>query len=603
MAPRRQRAAHRRLPATALILCLALLLALAAALQFHWIGQVSRAERQQLESALELDATALAEHFDRELTLLYLAFRRPIDGNQNARTEPLTAQAVQQRWREWEQRAQWPALLKEICLTRLRPRSKDDLLRLRKGEQQWTTEAWPSALEGLHRAIFIEQPRSRRRGTGPVTLPVVAEDPALLIPVAPVASRIGVGLRERRARGRRAPPSSPPDLLILRLDREAISSSILPELYERHFSPRSRQFGVVVRQIDGDSVLFSSAGNGSTHQHDDEASTVATLFSIRPQLLSRSGAGTEQAPPTDDALFAGLAGEPNQSGAFALVAEQRNSSLDRAVARTRRRNLSISLGTLALLAASMILVLLNARRTQRLAQRQLDFVAGITHELHTPLAAIQSAGQNLADGLIDDRQRVRDYGALVNREGRRLSTLVAQALELAEVESGQVLNVGPVQLDRAIDAAIDSCRWLIDQRQARVTTELQPGLPAVRADRGALARVLDNLLINALKHGRENGNIEITARADRQLGRIELQIGDDGPGIAGADLEHIYEPFYRGRATRSRTPGSGLGLHLVRRLLDSFGGSVAIESTTDSDNSGTRVTVLLPIDRSDEASA
>src|SRR4029453_11368606 len=112
-------------------------------------------------------------------------------------------------------------------------------------------------------------------------------------------------------------------------------------------------------------------------------------------------------------------------------------SLEAFVGSTRRRNLMLSTSILAVLAVSMVLLIVSTRRSQELARQQLEFVAAVSHELRTPLAVIRSAGENLADGVVHDERQGRKYGGLIRAEGRRLSEMVEQILEFAGIQSGQ----------------------------------------------------------------------------------------------------------------------------------------------------------------------
>ena len=118
-----------------------------------------------------------------------------------------------------------------------------------------------------------------------------------------------------------------------------------------------------------------------------------------------------------------------EGGAWRLVIKHRHGSLEDAVTHIRRHNLAISLGILALLAMTMGLMMVATQRAQRLARQQIEFVAGVTHELNTPLTAIRSAGQNLAAGVVAEPGQVKRYGDLIESEGRRLSDMVGQALD------------------------------------------------------------------------------------------------------------------------------------------------------------------------------
>ena len=110
------------------------------------------------------------------------------------------------------------------------------------------------------------------------------------------------------------------------------------------------------------------------------------------------------------------------------------------------------------------MIVLSTQRAQRLAKQQVEFVAGVTHELQTPLAVIRSAGQNLADGVVDGPEQIKEYGSLVENEGRRLSGMVDQVLEFAGLQSqGRALAIEVVPIDRVIELALADCDAAIEE--------------------------------------------------------------------------------------------------------------------------------------------
>jgi signal transduction histidine kinase len=233
------------------------------------------------------------------------------------------------------------------------------------------------------------------------------------------------------------------------------------------------------------------------------------------------------------------------------------------------------------------------QRAQRLARQQIEFVAGVTHELHTPLTAIRSAGQNLADGVVADPQQVRRYGSLIEREGRRLSDMVGQALELAGIQSGRrVYHARPEDVAGLVEDAVEDCRPLLEERHVRVDREIPADLPPVLADGEALRRALRNLIENAVRHGRPaEGDGWVGVKARRVPEGIEITVSDRGPGIRREDLPHLFEPFYRGRdASANGVPGSGFGLSLVRHVVEALGGTVEVSTGSE----GSAFTVHLP---------
>jgi signal transduction histidine kinase len=271
----------------------------------------------------------------------------------------------------------------------------------------------------------------------------------------------------------------------------------------------------------------------------------------------------------------------------------RAGGLTEVVTAARRRNLGISFGVLILLGTSVTLLVTAARRAERLAGQQMEFVAGVTHELRTPLAVIRSAGENLADGLVRDRSQVCSYGALVRDEGRRLSEMVEQVLELAGAESGR--PPGPRRLLRVgqlVNDALASCDPALRAAGVKVETDVPAGLPSVLGDEAALGRALRNLFDNAIKYGGDSPWLGIRARAGDGEREVLVTVEDHGLGIAAEDLPRIFEPFYRGRHLSSQPiHGSGLGLSLVRRIVESHGGRVVVER---GGGGGSAFTIRLP---------
>jgi signal transduction histidine kinase len=293
------------------------------------------------------------------------------------------------------------------------------------------------------------------------------------------------------------------------------------------------------------------------------------------------------------ALLSGAAA----SGQWRLLVKHPSGSLERAVNAARRRNLLVSSSILGILGLSVGFLVLSTRRAHDLARRQLEFVATVSHELRTPLAVIRSAADNLADGVVNDEARIRQYGQLVRREGLRLTDLVEQILEFAGLQSGQkTMTPKPVLLAPLLR---DVATTVESTATGRVEIELAipDGLPAVAGDEAALRRVFQNLAGNALKYGADAGWIGIRAAASGST--VEVSVTDRGIGIAAADQEHIFDPFYRApEVVAAQIQGAGLGLSLVKRIVEAHAGRIAVTSTPGQ---GSTFTVTLPIMAGDAA--
>jgi signal transduction histidine kinase len=282
-----------------------------------------------------------------------------------------------------------------------------------------------------------------------------------------------------------------------------------------------------------------------------------------------------------------------------LLVKHPSGSLERAVGSARRRNLLVSTGILGILGVSVALLVASTRRAHELARRQLEFVATVSHELRTPLAVIRAAADNLADGVVGDEARVRQYGQLVRREGVRLSELVEQILEFAGLQSGQRAAArGPVALDAVLREAAAAAQASAEAAGARVELAIADGLPAVAGDEAALRRVFLNLIGNAVKYGAPAGWVGV--RASASGGSLEIGVSDRGIGIAASEQEKIFEPFYRAPdVVAAQIHGAGLGLSLVKRIVEAHGGRISV---TSAPGQGSTFTVTLPAMTGDAAS-
>jgi two-component system sensor histidine kinase SenX3 len=281
-----------------------------------------------------------------------------------------------------------------------------------------------------------------------------------------------------------------------------------------------------------------------------------------------------------------------------LLVKHPSGSLELAVNAGRRRNLLISTSILCILGVSVGFLVQSTRRAQDLARQQLEFVATVSHELRTPLAVIRSAADNLADGVVNDEARIRQYGQLVRREGLRLTDLVEQILEFAGLQSGQrTMTVRPVELPALLRDVAAAAESLAQPAKIAIELDIADDLPAVRGDASALRRVFQNLVGNAIKYGAEARWIGVRARFTG--GSVEVSVTDRGIGIAAAEQGKIFDPFYRAPdVVAAQIQGAGLGLSLVKRIVEAHGGHVSLESAPGA---GSTFTVSLPFMKGDAA--
>ena len=289
-----------------------------------------------------------------------------------------------------------------------------------------------------------------------------------------------------------------------------------------------------------------------------------------------------------------LAGKPLEeavphAGVRAVIEEALASG---EVVETEIEALAINVRPLAAAArGGVVAVLHDLARVRRLETMRKDFLANLSHELRTPVTAIQGYAETLLRGTADAATQ-REFLETVHRHSARIGRLVEDLLRLSSIEARKPGERAPEPI--RVAALCDQVGATVRARAeaAGLTLAIEAdGEPIAFGDPDGLEQVLENLVDNAIKYGRrEGGSIRIAART--AAGRVRLSVADDGPGIAAAHLPRIFERFYRVDPGRARDRGgTGLGLSIARHLVESMGGEIAVESAVGE---GTRFTVELP---------
>jgi signal transduction histidine kinase len=284
-------------------------------------------------------------------------------------------------------------------------------------------------------------------------------------------------------------------------------------------------------------------------------------------------------------------------GLWKITAVHKSGSLDKAISEVRNRNLAIAVGILIILGGSGGVLVFSARRARRLARQQMEFVAGVTHELRTPLTIIRAAGDNLADYVIRDTDQLQQYGRLIENQGRRLSDMVEKILLFSRIQSGhQEYRFSEIDPAEVINAALKDAQRLVEKHNTEIVSEIETGLPRIRGDREALISVVSNLLANALKYGRSKKPVELKAYTQKEggngAGSVVVLVRDYGRGIPASEQGEIFRPFYRGESVRvEQLEGSGLGLSLVKQIVEAHSGDITLESRV---NQGSAFSFTLP---------
>jgi two-component system phosphate regulon sensor histidine kinase PhoR len=249
------------------------------------------------------------------------------------------------------------------------------------------------------------------------------------------------------------------------------------------------------------------------------------------------------------------------------------------VGTIRPRNFSVTSAPVnAAGARSAVLVLHDITELRRLERVRRDFVANVSHEFKTPLTAIQGFAETLLAGALDDKKNRERFVEIIREHAQRLARLTDDLLKLSRIEAGQLeLELRPGSVAVLVNKCVDTARLKAEAKGISISTDLPPNLPFVRADAAWLGEVLQNLLDNAVQYTPPDGHIRITAESDGKL--VTVTVADTGIGIPEADLERIFERFYRVDAARSREAGgTGLGLSIARHIVEAHGGRIWVES-------------------------
>ena len=617
------------------------LIVLLATLQYHWLGQISNAERDRMTANLGTHSAGLAHEFDHELTRAYATFQLdPIAPDDNL------ASKISARYDNWVSKARYPRMVRDIYIAK-HDSGTLTLQRHVPAARFVEPVEWPAALLPIRDSILTAATRQTDAsrglpGTFVIALPPFAWEqvPALVIqmPVM-VINSIDANARPEAHRFNFAGFNGQSSFVVVHLDRDYIAKEMLPALVEQRFRGTGDAYQVAVVSGSGKDVIYTS-DRAFMPSPSTKADATADLFQVRLQEFSslfseirrfvtsspfpresiqvhrlEMTPGTsvvanppgssksavsimvqQSMTPGDRAAIigsaAGALARPTQASAkWRLVVQHPSGSLEAAVNSARRRNMLVSTSVMALLGVSVGFLIVTTRRAQELAQQQMEFVAGVSHELRTPLAVIRSAADNLAEGVIHDPPQVKKYGDLVRVEGRRLSEMVEQILELAGIHSGQrSFALRPVAIRPLLHDVLRASTTLMEDARIEANLDVPETLPPVLGDEAALRRVFQNLVGNAIKYGGDGRWLGITAR---HTGRdVAVTVADHGIGIPPSEHARVFDAFYRApNVVDAQIQGAGLGLSLVQRIVEAHGGRITLKS---AEGSGSEFTVYLP---------
>lgn len=232
---------------------------------------------------------------------------------------------------------------------------------------------------------------------------------------------------------------------------------------------------------------------------------------------------------------------------------------------------------------------LRAARDGELLAEQMrrDLIVAVSHDLRTPLASLRAMVEAIDEGVVGDAPTIRRYAGEMRHSVEQLVAMVDDLFELTQLDAGVIrAETKRASLDDVVRSALESIESAAELKGLEIVTDLERAAGATCSPR--LVRVLQNLLVNAVRHTPADGTIRIEAVRDER--GLTVAVEDTGEGIAEADLPRVFEPFFRADPARSGA-GAGLGLALAERIVQAMGGSIALESRPTV---GTRFAVELP---------
>ncbi len=256
------------------------------------------------------------------------------------------------------------------------------------------------------------------------------------------------------------------------------------------------------------------------------------------------------------------------------------------------RSLLLSLLVIVLLIAGVAMIARVISHEVQLAEAKSAFVSNVSHELKTPLALIRLFAETLELGRVKSPEKAREYHRIIVNESRRLTALIDNILDFARIEAGRrEYRFAPCDPAEVVAEVLQSYEYILQREGFELTTTIEDGLPQVMIDRDAIAQAVLNLLNNAVKYSGDAKTIRVTA--GRRADRLAIEARDQGPGIPRAEQGRIFEKFYRvGAGLVHEKKGAGLGLALVKHILEAHGGGVTVESAPGR---GSAFTLWLPL--------
>ena len=273
----------------------------------------------------------------------------------------------------------------------------------------------------------------------------------------------------------------------------------------------------------------------------------------------------------------------------------KNTNIDALARNSFLHSAGATVLVLLFLLGGIVLTIRATDREARLAQAKSNFVANVSHELKTPLSLLSLFSEILELGRVKNEEKRSEYYRIIRHESLRLNKVIDNILDFSKIEAGRkTYNFADGDVAEVIENVLSSYRYQIVNSGFEIQTNIKPDLPPVLIDRHAMEQAISNLVDNAIKYSRDVKQLSITT--ETRGSDLSIEIADHGIGIPRAEQSKVFEKFYRvGNGLVHDVKGSGLGLSLVKHIVEAHKGSISVESEVGK---GSRFTILLPLSRS-----
>jgi len=239
----------------------------------------------------------------------------------------------------------------------------------------------------------------------------------------------------------------------------------------------------------------------------------------------------------------------------------------------------------------VVTVIQDISRDKEIERMKSELVANVSHDLQTPLASIQAYMEMLIDGEAPDEETRQYYYSIIFSECSRLNTMIENLLSLSMLEAGVAeLKREKVNLYKVLQSVVDDFTGPVEKKKQQLESDISPYLVPVKGDSAALAQVFSNILSNANKFSPEKGQIKLQARLDGE--KIQVDVIDNGPGIAHKEQRSIFDSLHLADNGTARNRRVGLGLAIAKKIIGLHSGTIAVESEVGK---GSHFKVCLPV--------